>query len=163
MPLVPQFDPDVASRWRKCHDGLWYLPPSELPDQAMLARERCPKGIDLTSSTGITLTIPLAAAAPRAIDLATGELGEAVAPYAREAYALFDRIDNGETVTLTDPQVRRVVLLALQACYRLTPELLADLGWITTDDLDPILSAILGSHPKASGDAAGTSPSSPGA
>lgn len=162
MPTCNQHEVETATGWRKCHDGLWYLPPSELPDQALLARERCPRGVDLDMSTGVTLTIPLAAASPRAIDLASGAIGDAVAPYAREAYALFDRIDSGEKVVTADPHVHRVVMLALQACYRVTPELLVDLAWITTDDLDPILSAVLGSHPKASSDAAGTSPSSPG-
>jgi hypothetical protein len=114
-----------------------------------LWRDSGPAGIDLQLSSGIYLTIPLAVYSPQVVDLFSGQITGAATPFGVEAFALFDRMAAEPSIPLTDKQVLRVIALALMARYRLTPELLQDLRWVTTADIDPILSAILGTHPKA--------------
>jgi hypothetical protein len=135
--------------WRKLADGRHYLPPVTLPSPGQLWRDSGPAGIDLQLSSGIYLTIPLAVYSPQVVDLFTGQITGAATTFGVEAFALFDRMAAEPTIPLTDKQVLRVIALALMARYRLTPELLQDLRWVTTADIDPILSAILGTHPKA--------------
>lgn len=139
----------APGKWRALPSGLHYLPPERLPTPGDLWRESGPAGIDLQLASGVCLTIPLAVHAPQVVDLFSGALAGPATEFGAEAFALFDRLAGEETVGLTDPQVLRVVSLALMARYRLTPELLSDLRWVTTADLDPILAAVMGAHPKA--------------
>jgi hypothetical protein len=159
---TPAVVPDVrAWAWRACPDGLWYGSGGGLPSQASLAREAAPPGVDLVLGGGTTLTIPLAVAAPRLIDFGAGGIGEPATELGRLAYRIYDRLTAEQGIGLADPDLHRLVLLAVQASYRVTEELLTDLGWISTVDLDPIVCAIFGTHPKASAGGAGNSPSPP--
>ena len=136
-------------QWRALPDGRHYLAPAVLPSPGQLWRDSGPAGIDLQLSSGLYLTIPLATHSPQVVDLFSGQITGPATAFGSEAFALFDRIAAEPGISLTDPQVLRVIALALMARYRLTPELLSDLRWITTADIDPVLSAILGTHPKA--------------
>ena len=136
-------------KWRALPDGRHYLPPDRLPSPGELWRESGPSGIEVQLASGLWLTIPLAVYAPQVVDLFTGQITGPATAFGVEAFALFDRLAADPSIPLTDPQVLRVVALALMARYRLTPELMADLRWVTTADIDPILAAVMGSHPKA--------------
>ncbi|HEV8176273.1 MAG TPA: hypothetical protein VGP44_01150 [Gemmatimonadales bacterium] len=167
---IGQTDLRRPEAWRKCADGLWYCRPAVLPDQSILAKRNCPQGIDVTLATGLLLTIPLATAAPRAVCFSSGSLGDPSSEFGRVADAVYDRMANGKDdagkakgLPLLDPQVLRLVTLALMAAYRVTPELLDDLGWITSADIDPILCAIMGTDPKAFEPAGVSSPLPAGA
>lgn len=149
--------------WRICPDGLHYWSPRVPPNPESLARRNCPRGIDVLMSTGVLLTIPLAVAAPRKVSLSLCTADEPASEFGVLAYRVFERLAAKEPVGVTDRDVLRLVTLALEAAYRVTPELVDDLGWITTADIDPILCAILGSDPKASNPAGGSSPSPAGA
>ncbi len=144
------------ANWRKCADGLWYCRGPVLPNQELLAKRSCPAGIDVMLASGIMLTVPLATAAPRAISFCDGTLGQPVTEFGRCADTVFDRMTNTKDATgkikglpLLDTGVLRLVTLAIMAAYRVTPELLDDLQWITSSDIDSILCAIMGTDPKA--------------
>ncbi len=158
---IPNFAPE---RWRPCSDGLLYLRPDPIPDQMSLARARRANSFDLTTSRGITLSIPLAASAPRLVSFSAGTLGDPADDFGGAAFAVFDRLaemrkDPAKVVTGTDPEVLRLVLLALQQTYRVTAELLDDLRWISSADIEPIILAIMGQSPKALEAAGAQSPS----
>ena len=146
--------PDAAElEWRECPDGLWYAPPLTLPDQIELARRNIPSCIDVAMSTGVTLSIPMAAASPRSIDFATGKVGKPASEFGRRAHALYDRLaglPKDATVSAADPDVLMVLTLGVMTSYRVTPELLTDLAWFTTVDVLPTVGAIMGIDPKAS-------------
>ncbi len=145
---------------RLCSDGLWYFPAGAALTIASLAKDNVPTGIDVDLSTGVTLTIPLALAAPRLLTFGDDDgLGAPASEFATLADQVFERLRKKEPVTLRDKDVRRLVVLAVQQSYRVTDEVLTELRWITTLDVDPILCAIMGSDPKASPDANATSPS----
>jgi hypothetical protein len=136
-------------QWRQCADGLLYARRG-MPKQTELAKRNTSPGIDITLSTGVYLTVPIAAAAPRKVLFGSGDLGEPVTEYAKRALALFERMsDPKNKISILDPESLMVVTLAVQAAYRVTTELLDDLGWITSADIDPILCAAMGSDPKA--------------
>lgn len=141
---------------RACADGLVYFP-SRLPlRQEDLAKRNAPAGIDYTTTTGVTLTIPLAAAAPRFLGFEDGAdaVGEAFGEFARLAERFFDRLSTEKKhIPWSDADLRRLILLAIGQCYRVTAEPLGELRWITTADVEPVLMAMMGSDPKALADA----------
>lgn len=138
--------------WREIPDGLWYAPPALLPTQAELARPNCPGGIDVPLICGRVVTMPLATLAPRKLRLTTGTAGEPADEYGRLAYAVRDRLAAAGKAGLPvlDPDLLRLLTAGLQLAYRVTPELLDDLEWLSTGDIDPLLCAALGHDPKAS-------------
>ncbi len=152
----------LKGEWRECHDGLRYRRPPVMPTQASLARSSCPRGIDVLMSTGVQLTIPLALAAPRKLSFARQTTDEPATEFGRIAHKLGERLralpENGG-IPNTDPEVLHTVTQALMTAYRVTPELLDDLEWITSADLEPIVCAIMGSDPKAFAPEPSTSPS----
>lgn len=143
---------------RTSGDGLVYFPSREPLRQEDLAKRSAPAGIDYATTTGHVLTIPLAAAAPRFLGFGDEEpLGEPANEFAVLALRVFDRLAT-KPIGFADPDLRRLVLLAVGQCYRVTAEVLSELRWITTADVEPVLLAIMGADPKASADAGDSSP-----
>ena len=172
-------NPEAYGAPRACSDGLIYFPhPRPLP-QELLAKRAAVRGFDVTLMRGVQLTIPLVDLAPKFVSFTGGppeaatELEAAmVALWARfremnaaeaDAKANGTPVNPTKIVRLTDPDVLRVIALGIQQNYRVTDESLEDQRWITTADLQPLLSALEGADPKS--DAAGkpTSPSQPAA
>lgn len=152
----------TTGEWRDCGDGLHYRKPSPLPSQADIARAGCPRGIDVLMSTGVLLTIPLALAAPRKLSFARPGLGDPATEFGIIAERLFERfrtLPDDKIISFLDPDCLAVVTQALMAAYKTTPELLDDLGWVTSTDVESILLAVMGSDPKASAPDPSTSPS----
>lgn len=152
-----------ATGWVECSDGLFYLPGHKMPHQSELGRPHKTEGIDYTTSTGVTITIPIATAAPRKVMFSTGKPGEAATDFARRAFRLFDRISAKESVQLFDPELLGLVSDAIGWVYYTTPEMLDELGWITSADLDPIVICLMGSDPKKTPENAAASLPSPAA
>jgi hypothetical protein len=153
--------PEDLPDWRASPDGLWYCGPAALPGQAELARPNAPRGIEVPVTCGAMLTMPLATLAPRRVSLLTGQLGEPADEYGRLGYAVSARLRAaGEAgLPVTDREVLRFLTAGLALAYRVTAEMIEDLGWVTTADVDPLLCAALGHDPKASEPAATSSPS----
>lgn len=148
--------------WIAC-DGVWYLPGRPMPAQIDLTRSHRVNGIDYTTSRGITLTIPIAAASPRKLLFSAKKVGEASEEFAQKAFALFDRLGAEEKISATSPDIIELVIDAIRHVYDVTPEMLDELGWITSSDLDPIIVCLMGSDPKAADPAGGSLPSPAGA
>jgi hypothetical protein len=151
---------ELYGKPRACADGLVYFPSKAPLRQEDLAKRNAPNGLDYTTTTGVTLTVPLAAAAPRFVGFEDNApaLGDPFGDFATVAQDVFDRLTAG-SILYSDPTLRRLVLLAIGQCYRVTAESLGELRWITTADVEPILLCVMGTDPKALPDAGGPSPS----
>lgn len=149
--------------WIDCGDGLRYLTGQPMPTQAELVRDHNVRGIDYLTSRGITLTVPVATASPRKISFASKKALGYATDFAELAFRVFDRISDEKGLSPLDPDVLKVVADAIGHVYRTTPEILDELGWITSADIDPIICCIFGSDPKASNPAGGSSPLPAGA
>ncbi len=132
---------------RVCGDGLVYFPSKEPISQDDLCKRSCPPGIDYLTTRNVNITVPLASAAPRFVTFGAPGIGTPANEFAQLAYQVFDALS--ENITITDPRVIRLIGLAVRQAYRVTDELLDDLRWITSADIDPILCCIMGSDPKA--------------
>ncbi len=140
-----------ALEWRTCPDGLRYGKPKNLPDLSEIAKRTIQPGIDVTLVNGMQVTVPVAMLEPRKIDFGSGQAGEPATEFGRRAFAVQARLaatEKGKGLPITDPDVLHLIGMAMMQTYRLPPELLSDLGWVTTVDVDPILCAIMGSDPK---------------
>lgn len=150
--------------WYECADGLFYLPGRALPAQSDLVRPHSVNGVDYETSRGVTITIPIASSAPRKLLFSKGRAGDPSEEWANRAFALFDKLVQKEFIAVVDPQVLSLVCDAIGHVYYTTPELLDELGWITSADIDPILVCLMGQDPKKALQPAGdTSPSPAGA
>lgn len=165
--IFSQSDPQPAPHttgWRECFDGLMYLPPATLPGTIDLLRpERRMRFIDVLTSRGVLLSIPVASAAAREVDFSAKKFGVPSDDFGKCAYAFFDRLSDTKAASqpkLGDADTLRLVMLAVQQFYRVTEELLNDLGWISSLDIDPIISAIMGATDSKTKAADGTSRSS---
>lgn len=129
---------------RACADGLNYLGPIQLPTPSQLARDVAgrPDCTKLLLTCGVTIAILPAYLEPRKV-LSTGELGDPVTVYGKLSRSVRDRLgDKAEgSVSLLDPELLALCRSAMMTCYRITDELIDDLGWLTTADIDPIISA----------------------
>lgn len=127
------------------HEGLLYYRPKQLPEQSDLALPRSnDMDCDVRLSSGVYLTVPCCLAAPRKLSLSTGQLGDYADEFGKLGYEIFDRISSKEPIALLDPDVLRLVYLGLASRYRLTPELLDDLEWVSVDDIDMLITYFLG-------------------
>ncbi len=149
---VPRIDDlcDAVS----CSDGLTYYRPSPLPSPMDLAKTlHSSDEIDVDLVSGVRVSILLARSSPRRLRF-TGDssIGEPLTEYGRLARVVSERLaeaDADHPITTDDADVRRLLLLAIAQRYRVTEELLDDVGWISTADVDPVICAIMGSDPKA--------------
>lgn len=158
---IGEAPPLNAIGWVDCSDGLFYLPGHRMPSQSELGRPHKVDGIDYTTSTGVTLTVPIATSSPRKVLFSAGKPGDPATDFARRAFKLFDRIEAKEKVGLYDPELLALVSDSIGFVYYTTPEMLDELGWITSADLDPIIMCLMGSDPKKAQEPAGASSPSP--
>ena len=141
-------------------DGLFYLPSKKPILPVDVARESVPNGsVDLDLFNGMRVTVAVATKAPMKRRFATKRaFGGYAGDLAREAFKLYDRLtEKDEKITYADENLRRVIFLAINSCYRLTEDALDQADWLTTVDDDPILEVVFGQHPKASPAAGATS------
>lgn len=147
--------------WYESAGGLWYLPGLKMPEQIELVREHRVTGIDYVTSTGATITVPVAASSPRKLLFSSARLGDPAADWAVRAFDLFDRLRSDEKVSPLEPAVLSLISDALGSVYYVTPEILDELGWITSADIDPLLICMMGTDPKKAHLVGGDSSPSP--
>lgn len=68
--------------------------------------------------------------------------------YGALAYAIFDEIENKKQVLLSDPRVKKLIMLALQKSYNLPIDVWNWAGVVSAQDMDGLLSAAMGIDPK---------------
>jgi hypothetical protein len=127
-------------------NGLIYFAPDKI-SQADLAKRSPYPAINVIMHKGFNLSIPLAVAGPRSISFTGCEIGGFTDDFPEAAAKLNACVENLEDEEDLDPQLINLAMLAIQQTYSVTPELLEDLGWITTIDLVPIFRAVIGVDP----------------
>ncbi len=141
---------------KPCYDGLMYFANPLPQEQMAIGRRDYIPGIEYLTSRGINLTIPLAAGAASEVLFSSLTLGDPADEFAALANSIWERKDS---VMVRDPELIRLIYLAIAQNYRVTQEMLDDLKWITSKDIDPIYCCVMGLDPKALADAAQQSPS----
>lgn len=138
---------------RETEDGLTYYGAKQQLTPQELARTSFPNGIVVQMSSGVSLSIAIALASARKLVFGAKahSTGDYLTDYARLVEDVRDRAVRDDKIRFDDQDLLRCVLLAVQQTYRVTEELLTDLGWLSTDDFLPILRAAWGdaSDPKA--------------
>ncbi len=134
----------VFGEGRKSFDGLYYFP-GTTPKQIDIGKRDYIDGIEYTTSLGVTLTIPLAAHAAVEVSFSSLELGGPSDEFAKMAEDIWANRDN---IQIRDQRLLRLIFLAIAQNYRITQELLDDLRWLTSKDIDPIYCCIMGLDPK---------------
>lgn len=134
-------------------EGMFYVPPVELPDQAELAKANGNSlDSDLIISKGRIITIECALVAPEYVGFGGSSPGEYATEYGRVAWAFYEKCNaNDGNYELNDPLALEVVYQAVASRYRVTRDLLTDLRWISSDDIAPILEVAFGADPKSLG------------
>jgi len=133
--------------------GLIYFKPAILPTQKDLAKSTPLPCIDYMTHKGFNLSIPLAVDSPRSVSFTGKEFGDWVDDFPRFAANLEARIhdsikdDDVPMILTSDPLAIELVCLAIEQTYSVTSELLTDLGWITSRDIEPIIEIVLGGSP----------------
>lgn len=144
---------------RQTTDGLWYFPPKDPATLTPSALGKADSRPDVTVvlSSGMTLSIPLAVRGARRRRFAADTaLGEFVEEFTNTAFDFYDRVAAGEKPLESDPQLCRLLYLAIASRYRLTEEAMDDARWLTTADDAIVIRAVFGSDPKAVAAAGGT-------
>ena len=133
------------------HGDLVYFAPSPMPTQEKLAKASPYPSAQITTHKGMQLSIPLAVGAPRLLSFTGNELGDFADDFPDQAARFAARAENiqdtDDDIALLDQELIELIGVALQQNYRVTPELLNDLGWITSVDIIPIYRAIMGADP----------------
>ncbi len=134
---------------RKTVDGMVYLGPKVLPMPEELLRESMRQRDDLTDviaseESGITVRVVPAYRTPRRI-MEDNSVGDFTTMYGRAVWALMARISERPDITVGEVSgdMLDCCRLALMHSYRLTSELLADLGWIHEDNFRAIWEAAI--------------------
>lgn len=128
-------------------ENLYYFPCKKLPDIEEVAKENIAHETkDYTTSMGVTLSIPLYRSIPRVLN-SRSIVGKAVGVFAKRCESLFQKLSEGKQAE--DKELILFVYAAIQECYSVTDDLLDDLQWVTTKDIDPILERVLGLDPKS--------------
>lgn len=68
--------------------------------------------------------------------------------YGKLAYNIYDFIESKNKLTMTDPRIKKLVMMGLMKSYNLPVDMINAAGIISAQDLDPILSACLGINPE---------------
>ena len=139
---------------KTCSDGLLYFHKAS-PSQEELAKSDTIPRFPVTLKSGRVIEIPIAVYAPRVLAFDCDGEGEHATEFGREAYRIWNRIDNKDMPT--NGEIKRLIFLAVQQCYSVTEELLSNLGWVTDADMTPILLAVSGRDPKSVAVASDTS------
>ena len=132
-----------------CDDGLVYYPSLVPLTPADLGKANIPDSVPVTLASGMTLSIPVARRSARKRSFTGKAVGDYVSEFPRLAFSVYDRVQSDQAIKLDDRDLVRVIFLAVSLCYRVTEEVLSDLGWLSTADDDPIISAVFGLDPKA--------------
>lgn len=128
---------------RAIAEGVTYHPPAVLPtpdDLARQARAHDELVAVEVDDCGTVVHIVPALMTPRAVLCDGKSAGAFATAYGREAHAAFLRIAGGEKETL--PILAAVCRRALAYSYRLTDELLDDLGWLNESSVVAIWEAV---------------------
>lgn len=64
--------------------------------------------------------------------------------YGALAYAIFDDIEQKKSIILSDPRVKKLIMLALQKSYKLPIDIWNWAGVVSAQDMDSLLSAAMG-------------------
>ena len=124
---------DAYGPWQDGIDGLKVRLPLVLPTLDSLRREPLPDLVVWAELPDLVIPVMPAIADGFAVRLdGTIDSTRPGSAYAREVRALWDRVDAGQEIRPTDPQVIRVAFKALQTCHRITEELAEALGILTT-------------------------------
>jgi hypothetical protein len=110
--------------------------------------------VDVVS--GVTLWIIPATLEPKKIVFDFDDTGakEEDSPYSLAteygtlAYSIFDDIEHKKEVTLSDPRVKKLIMLALQKSYNIPIDIINWAGIVSVQDVDPLLSAAMGISPE---------------
>lgn len=152
---IPPGRDELTDSPKKCDTGLLYFAPNPIPTQKELGKSSPYPSVDILTHSGRQLSIPLAVGAPRLVSFTGYELGDFVDDFPAAAGRIESIIQNArdddEDLQIDNKELLDLVCLALQQTYSVTPDLLNDLGWITSVDIIPIVQAVLGADPKASG------------
>ena len=142
---------------REVVDGIFYLPPAEMPKLYDLVRPEGRTGTDLTLACGLVITIPAATLEHRQLRIGRrpDHYGDPLTEYGRLAFQVLAFCKAHDGIPEIDPQALRLIELAISQRYRLTAELLDDLQIITPEDIDPILGVVWCGDPKAGAPASG--------
>lgn len=142
--------PDDYRPPRQVSDRLHYLAPLTLPNLYDLARP-IGGGCVVTLACGLQVEIPVAIISHRQLRLSPGaeRYGDPVTEFGRLAMRLLDqaKLENG--LPDSSPDLLRLLTLAFSQRYRVTAELLDDLGIIASEDTDQVLAAVWCGDPKA--------------
>lgn len=143
-------------------DGLWYYAPQEMPAAGQLRRSDDDTDlVPVELASGQTILIRPAYAAPRSLSFGVGdqavlEIGDFTGGYGQAAHELWQiacmldedqdmtAIERVELTLKNERLTHQVILSAVQSTYLVTEELLSQLGWITSADIQPILFAAWG-------------------
>lgn len=126
---------------RKTPDGLIYIGPKVLPSPEQLIRPNIANRLDLHTITvaqdlGTQIKILPAYMSPRQI-MDDNTLGDPTTAYGRAVRAVMEKLQADPTLTFNAvmPEMTEVCRLAVMYSYRLTRELLTDLGWLNEESL----------------------------
>lgn len=129
--------------------GLLFLPPKEAVEPLALARPSAsrPDAQQIDLACGKSIAILPAYLEPRRV-LSGGRVGDPVTRYGILAREVLSRIsDAAQEITVADAQLIDLCHAAIAITYRVTPDFIDWAGWLTTEDVDPILGAVM-SGPK---------------
>ncbi len=140
---------------RKTADGMTYFGPKILPTPERLIRAHMVERADLSDvivsqDTGLKVRIMPAYLSPRMV-LDDNTLGDHTTAYGRAVRDLLDKIHANPKQEYKDVAVEMAECcrLAMMYTYRLTRELLTDLGWLNEESIMPIWEGSI-AVPKAS-------------
>ena len=132
--------------------GLHYMAPKVMPTLYDLAKPDIGSGVVIQLSCGVAAEIPVAVVRFRQLRLsasARDRVGDPVTEYGRLSVSLLDRAKVEGGIPHDDHDLHRLLVLALSQRYRVTAEILDDLGIISTEDVEPMLGIIWCGDPKA--------------
>lgn len=136
---------------RQVVDGLFYLAPKEIPHIHDLIRSGGKGGVDVKLACGVTITVPMALSQHRQLRLGRGveRYSDPVTEYGRLASDILARVKEANGLPEDDPDMLRLIELAINQRYRCPAELFDDMRLFAPEDMDPLLGAIWCGDPKA--------------
>jgi hypothetical protein len=141
---------------------LHYLAPLAMPTLYDLAKPSGAAGVVVQLACGIAIEVPVAVVRFRQLRLsasAKNRVGDPVTEYGRLSVSLLDRAKVEGGIPHDDPALHRLIVLAISQRYRVTAEILDDMGIISAEDIEPLLGAIWCGDPKAGAPASDGTPS----
>jgi len=68
--------------------------------------------------------------------------------YGTLAYSIFEDIEKKKDIGLSDPRVKKLIMLALQKSYNIPIDVINWAGIVSAQDIDPLLMAAMGINPE---------------